>query len=160
FWRALMAAGAVGALAWSLPLWDALVPDGSHNLQQLFYFFTHTAPLNPSRSTTAFAYYAIAPFSPALQLAVGGAFHATNAPVLRLVAAIQAAAPVAVWCGWTIRRRTFEAAFSLLLIAALGGAYLSVRRLPELPADYTVFWVSILGTLAWAIEIGFVIDSL
>ena len=149
--RVIVAAGLVAAMAWALPLWDAVSPHGTHNLQRLAAFARASVPDNPVRGQHAFEHYVIAPFAkPALEVPHGGTYDSREINRSRAWAAWQFWLLLGAGAVWIWRRQTGAAAWALLLAAALQTAAASLRRLPEPPLDHTVFWVSIVGVLAWA----------
>lgn len=145
--RTIAAAGIIGALAWALPLWDAVSPHGSRNLQKLYTFFSEAQPHDPELASAAFVRYFTAPFANALDVP-GGAIVDVELGNRRLALAqmmlLMAAALI-----FTVRRRTFEATWSWTVIVTTVVSYLATRRLPEAPLDHTVFWVSMLGVMSW-----------
>ncbi len=149
---------ALGVVLWALPLADALRPSGGHNAQQLYAFFSQARPVSARTTERAFAHYFVSPFGSTLQLPWGLALPELNEPLTRWLAFVEAAFVIAAGGVWLRRGRTFEGALALVVFAGAIAAFLSVRRLPEQPMDHTVYWVSILGAMCWAVISGLLLD--
>jgi hypothetical protein len=153
----LAAAAGVGLLLWIAPLVDALQPAGAHNLQQLAAFFQRHAPADTRAATHAFERLVVAPFAPHLALWAETPASVRDWLPLRLAPA-QGVLLVIAALGWRARGRRFEARLSVVLLVASLAAWLSVRRLPEYPKDYTILWVSVLGVMNWTAILSLVVD--
>ena len=147
--RALAWSIAVIALVWALPLIDELRPGGDHNLRHVMAFFTTSRPYSPAAAERAFASMWTAPFAPGLAISIDGPPTASRIVVRLAIAEAALLAAVAIF--WRVRRAGFEHALALVTAAASVAAWMSLRRLPELPRDYTVLWVSMLGALSWSL---------
>jgi hypothetical protein len=146
--RWFAAALAVGVLVWAPPLWDAISPAGSHNLQKLWAFFRSATAENANLGIAAFTRFVVVPFAPTLQVPGGqpvGTWFAS--PTL---AATQTVLLVVAALVFHLRGRRFEAIWSWVLLVTVALSFASVLRIPEVPLNHTVFWVSILGVMTWA----------
>lgn len=155
--RAAALAGCIGVACWALPVWDAVSASGSGNLQQIASFFVGRPARDPRLATRAFAAYVVAPTASDLRVPNGRPLG-RGVPNRQMRAVSQMALLVVSIGGFAWRKRWFEAAWGLALATAILAAAASIRRLSELPLDYTVFWVSSLGALSWATALAFWID--
>jgi hypothetical protein len=152
FARAVAVAALVTVALWTPPALDALAPGGGGNLQQIVRFFAEGGgPVSGAVTDAAFARYATAPVGESLSLPFGVARVGDERPVLSVLVRAQVLLVALAGGYWWIRRRAFEASLATVSLAASSAAWASVRQLPELPFDHTVYWVSVLGVINWAV---------
>ena len=152
FARAAGVAALVTVALWTPPALDALSPGGGRNLQRIASFFAEPAdPVAGGVADAAFARYATAPVAEPLSLPFGAALADHPRPGLNLLVRAQLFFVALAGAYWWARRRAFEASVAALTLVATSAAWTSVRHLPEQPLDHTVFWVSVLGVMNWAV---------
>lgn len=149
--RALLAAGAVVAVLWALPLAEQ-ISHSPGNMTALWRFFS--AP-DRGHQTMAATYAAwsdmvTAIVRPDFGLAGGSPFRRSRWPPARTFAAVEVAALTAIAAIAHRRGRWFEAALASTLLLALAIAFGAVTRIHDVIIDHEVFWISVLGALAAA----------
>jgi hypothetical protein len=149
--RALIAATAVVAVLWAVPLGEQ-VSAAPGNMTAIWRFFS--AP-HRGHQTMAAAYSAWSDMvtgivRPDFRVAYGSAFQRSRWRPARTVAACEIAALTAIALIARRRRRRFEAAFVSVLLLALAIAFAAVTQIQDVIIDHEVFWISALGALAAA----------
>jgi hypothetical protein len=150
----LTASAALGCLLWSLPVADAVLPGGSANLQHIATSFGEGDEVPTRQLDRAFAAFFVAPFGGRLAEEPGRTFELRPDRALVNWAQVQGALLLVSSALWWVRRQRFESVLGLTTFAAAFLAWQSVRRMPESPQEHTVFWISIVGAMAWALILG------
>ncbi len=150
-WRAVIAAAAVAAVLWAVPLSEQ-VSASPGNMTAMWRFFSSS---DRGHQTMAATYAAWSDMvtgiaRPDFQVAGGSPFRRSRWRPARTVAGGEVAALTAIALIARRRRRRFEAAFASVLLLALAIAFAAVTRIHDDIIDHEVFWISALGALVAA----------
>lgn len=149
--RALVAAAAVVATLWAVPLAEQMSATPG-NMTALWRFF---GSQGRGHQTLAASYAAWSDMvtgvaRPDFRVGEGSPFRRSRWRPARSVAAVESAALLVVSLNAFRKRRRFEASFAAVVLLALGVAFGAITRIHDVIVDHEVFWISGLGALAAA----------
>lgn len=145
-------------LLWLPPLTEQLTGQPG-NLSKLFAFFVTPSPGQPwSVAARAWADTIASIVSPTFGIPVGWALDVRGGGWSIAIAVAQVAALLGAG-RWAIGRgERFEAALCMLGALASVASLWSITQITTTIGDYMVFWISIVGTINWAVLVGVVLS--